>query len=202
LGKQEELLYDEHDKLVNLEKTLAHEKEKNKILSKELVVCNSSISSLKHANDDLSAKIVKLNECHASSSSIEHVLVCNRCKDVDSCISNVTMIASLNDEISKLSVQDKTCKDELEKLKYASGAYLSGRHPMIKDGIGFQRGTKENTKIHDNDHNSSKFIKEKGKAPMIHNVHSSCANVAHNAHIKNTHISHAMIASTSHSSFA
>jgi hypothetical protein len=44
---------------------------------------NSSISNLKNANDDLNAKIVKLNECHASSSSVEHVSACNRCKDVD-----------------------------------------------------------------------------------------------------------------------
>jgi hypothetical protein len=52
-------------------------------LSKELNNCNASVSSLKNANDDLNAKIVKLNECHASSSSVEHVSACNRCKDVD-----------------------------------------------------------------------------------------------------------------------
>jgi hypothetical protein len=59
---------------------------------------------------------MKLNECHTSASSIEHVSICNRCKDVDvdSCISNVTMIASFNDEIAKLTIQTKTCKDELE----------------------------------------------------------------------------------------
>jgi hypothetical protein len=34
LEKQENLLFDEHDKLVNLENALAHKKEKNKILSK------------------------------------------------------------------------------------------------------------------------------------------------------------------------
>jgi hypothetical protein len=32
LEKQEDLLFDEHDKLVNLKKALAHEKEKNKIV--------------------------------------------------------------------------------------------------------------------------------------------------------------------------
>ena len=68
----------DHDKLVNLEKVLAHEKEKNKNLSKELIDCNSSTSSLKNANDGFNAKIVKFNEYHASPSSIEHVSICNR----------------------------------------------------------------------------------------------------------------------------
>jgi hypothetical protein len=108
----------------------------------------------------------------------------------------------LNNEIAKLIVQYKTCKDELEKLKFAREDYLSGRHPMIKDGVCFQRGAKENTKIHNNGHEFPKFIKEKGKAHMIHNAHSSYANVAYNAHVENSHVSHVMIASTSHSTFA
>jgi hypothetical protein len=57
--------------------------------------CNASISNLKIENVDLNDKIAKLNECHTSS-SIEHVLICNRCKyvDTDSCIANVAKIAS------------------------------------------------------------------------------------------------------------
>jgi septal ring factor EnvC (AmiA/AmiB activator) len=66
LEKQEDLLTDETRKNEKLEKALAHEKEKIKILTHELKTCNDSISSLQCANDDLSAKIVKLNECHAS----------------------------------------------------------------------------------------------------------------------------------------
>jgi hypothetical protein len=165
LEKQEYLLFDEHGKLVNLEKALAHEKEKNKILSKELVDCNYSISMLKSDSDDLNDKIMKLNECHASSSSIKHVSICNRCKDdVDSCISNVTMIASLNDEITKLTIQAKTCNDELEMRNL-------------------------------------NMLGEKWKEPMIHDVHFACAN-ANNVHVRNAHISHAMIASKSNSSVA
>jgi hypothetical protein len=38
---------------------------------------------------------------------------------------------------------------------------MSGRYPKIKDGVGFQKGTKENTKIHVNDHKFPKFINEK-----------------------------------------
>jgi hypothetical protein len=38
-----------------------------------------------------------------------------RCKDVDvdSCITNVAKIASLNDHIGKLNAQAKTCNNEL-----------------------------------------------------------------------------------------
>jgi hypothetical protein len=49
----------------------------------------------------------------------------------------------LDDEIAKLTIQDKTCKDELEELKYARGFYMSGRHPRIKDGVGFQMKQKK-----------------------------------------------------------
>jgi hypothetical protein len=70
---------------------------------------------------------------------------------------------------------------------------LSGRRPRIKDGVGFQRGSKENTKIKINGHELPKFVKEKGKVQIVHNVHISCAN-AHvvYSHVKNDH------ASTSH----
>ena len=90
-----------------LEKALAHEKEKNKILTNELKDCNDSISSHKCANDDLFTKIDKLNGCHAPTSSIEHVTTCTRCKniDVDAFIKNVTMIRSLNDHVEKLEAK-------------------------------------------------------------------------------------------------
>jgi hypothetical protein len=49
----------------------------------------------------------------------------------------------MNDEISKLNAQTKICNDELEKIKFARGAYTSGMHPRIKDGFGFQNGAKD-----------------------------------------------------------
>lgn len=48
---------------------------------------------------------------------------------------------------------------------------MSGSH---KDGVGFHREGKDNTKSPNNGHKFPKFIKEKGNAPMI-NDHSSCA---------------------------
>jgi hypothetical protein len=52
LEKQEDILYEEHDKLVNAEKSLALEVKRNEILSSELFSCNESMSSLKSLNAD------------------------------------------------------------------------------------------------------------------------------------------------------
>jgi hypothetical protein len=122
LEKQEDILYEEHDKLVNAEKSLAFEVKKNEILSSELSSCHESICSLKRLN----ARSEKLN---IASSSVEHVYICNRCKDFDVC----------DDEVANLTAQLKICKNDCEKIKFARDAYTIGRHPSIKDGLGFQK---------------------------------------------------------------
>ena len=57
LEKKDDLLIDETLKNEKIEKALAQENEKNKILTNELKKCNDSISSLKCVNEDLFAKI-------------------------------------------------------------------------------------------------------------------------------------------------
>jgi hypothetical protein len=47
LEKQEDILYEEHDKFINVQKSLALEVKKNELLSSELSTCHDSISSLK-----------------------------------------------------------------------------------------------------------------------------------------------------------
>jgi hypothetical protein len=108
--KQEDFLYDEHDNVIEVEKSLALEIKKNEILAFDLSSCHASISSLKSINVDLNARIEKL---YVSSSSLEHVSICTRCKDhdIDACV-----IEKLNDEIAQLIVQLKTCKNEIEKM--------------------------------------------------------------------------------------
>jgi hypothetical protein len=158
------------------------------MLSYELSSCHSSITSLKSLNDDLNARIEKFN---VASSSIQHVSICAKCKDHDfnSSSNHASTIAKLNDEIAQLNVQLKTCKNEVEKVKFARDAFTIGRHPSIKNGLGFQKGTK-NTKSQ----KDLNFTKEKGKAPMansLHSVHekknhaylySHAKNVSHYAH--------------------
>ena len=79
LEKQEDNLYEEHDKCINSEKSLAVEIKKNELLSSELSSCRDSISSLKNLNADLNAKLEKVN---VASPSMEQVSICNRCKEI------------------------------------------------------------------------------------------------------------------------
>jgi chromosome segregation ATPase len=141
LEKQEDILYEEHDKLVNVEKSLALEVKKNEILSSKLSSCHESISSLKRSNTDLNARIEKLN---IVSSSVEHVSIYNRCKDFDvnACNNHASTISKLNDEVVNLTAQLKICKNKCDKIQFARDSYTIGRHPSIKDGLGFQKGTK------------------------------------------------------------
>jgi uncharacterized protein (UPF0335 family) len=100
---QEDLLVREHEKFVKLEKALSHEVEKNKILSNELTVFIDSISCLEIENVDLNAKIKELNDAHASTSTLEHISICTRCKDVDvdALIENVALIKSQIEHVAK-----------------------------------------------------------------------------------------------------
>jgi hypothetical protein len=78
--KQEDILYEEHDKFVSVQKSLTLETKRNEMLSSELSACHESISSLKILNNDLNAK---LEEANTTRSCVEHVAICNRCKDFD-----------------------------------------------------------------------------------------------------------------------
>jgi hypothetical protein len=98
-----------------------------------------------------------------ASSCVEHVVICNRCKDfnIDACNEHVSTILNLNNDVASLNSQLKTCKDNYEKLKFARDSYNIGRHPSIKDGLGFLKGTKNVTC-----QRASNLNKEKWKAPM------------------------------------
>jgi hypothetical protein len=150
-------LYEEHDKFVSVQKSLALEIKRNEMLSSELFACQESVSNLKELNDELNDKLEKAN---ATSSCVEHVVICNRCKYVNFDEHAIT-IAKLNNEVASLNAQLKTCKDDFEKLKFARDAYTIGRHPSIKDGLAFQKETKNLT-------SQKTFVlnKEKGKAPI------------------------------------
>jgi hypothetical protein len=194
-------LYEEHDKFVSVQKSLALEIKRNGfLLSSELSIYNESISSLKILNDDLNAKLEVVNK---SSPCVEHVVICNRCKDlnIDACVEHLTSIAKLNDEVASLNVQLKTWKNDFDKLKFARDAYTIGRHPSIKDGLGFQREAKNLTS-----QRAPISNKEKGKAPMASNSQKNHAFMYHgrkysrNFHYNrsyNVFDSHAMIASSS-----
>jgi hypothetical protein len=139
------------------------------MLSCELSICHESISSLKSINDDLNTKLEIANK---SSSCVEHVVICNRCKDfnVDACSEHLISISKLNDEVTSLNAQLKTSKNEFDKLKFARDTYTIGRHPLIKDGLGFKREAKNLTS-----QRAPIFNKEKGKAPMANSAQKNHA---------------------------
>jgi hypothetical protein len=122
LEKQEYILYEEHDKFISVQKSLALEIKRNEMLSSELSTCHESISSVKNLNlnDELNAKLEKVS---ATSSCVDHVVICNKCKDVDF-DEHATTIAKLNNEIASFNTQLKTCKDDYHKIKFARDVCL------------------------------------------------------------------------------
>jgi chromosome segregation ATPase len=141
--------------------SLRNDNEKLIAKAKELNVCNASISD---KNDILRAKIVELNSCKPSTSTIEHVIICTRCKDVniDAIHDHMALIKQRNDHIAKLDAKIAEHDLENEKFKFARSMLYSGRRPSIKDGIGFQKG--DNVKLNAPPQRLSNFVK--GKAPM------------------------------------
>jgi hypothetical protein len=74
------------------------------------------------------------------------------------------MIKEQNDHIAKLNAKIIEHELENEKFKFARSMLYNGRHPGIKDGIGFQQGSQSNTKL-----NAPKKLSNfvKGKTPMV-----------------------------------
>ena len=141
-----------------------------------------------------------------SDSCVEHVVICTRCKDfdIDACSEHLVLISKLNDELASLNAQLKTSKNEFDKLKFARDAYTIGRHPSIKDGLGYKREAKNLTS-----HKAPIPAKEKGKAPLAGSAkknhafmyhdrrHTRNANRSYNVFDSYVYDSHAMFASSS-----
>jgi hypothetical protein len=118
---QEDLLVKENKKFVKLKDAYALEVEKCENLSKELNICNDSISCLRTENVSLIAKIEELNACKPSTSTVEHVTICTRCRDVkiDAMNDHLAMIKEQNDHIAKLNIKIVEHELENEKFKFA-----------------------------------------------------------------------------------
>jgi hypothetical protein len=139
--------------------------ENDKLISKakDLDVCNISISNLRNENAMLHAKIDELNACKSSTSTVDHVSICMRCRDinVDAIHDHLALIKQQNDHIAQLTSKINEHEIENENFKFAMSMLYNGRRPGIKDGIGFQQG--DNVKL-----NAPKKLSNfvKGKAPM------------------------------------
>jgi hypothetical protein len=151
------------DKLNESIASLKTENDKFISKAKDLNVCNISISNLTNENAMLHAKIDELNACKPSTSSVDHVTICTRCRDinVDAIHDHLALIKQQNDHIAQLTSKINEHEIENENFKFARSMLYSGRLPAIKDGIGFQQGS--NVKL-----NAPKRLSNfvKGKAPM------------------------------------
>jgi hypothetical protein len=128
------------DKLNESLASLKFENDKLIAKAKELNVCNDAITNLRDENTILHAKIVELNTCKPSTSTVEHVTICTRCRDIniDAIRDHLALIKQQNDHIATLTAKINEHDLENEKFKFASSMLYSGRRPGIKDGIGFQ----------------------------------------------------------------
>jgi hypothetical protein len=164
---QEDLLVKENKKFVKLKNAYALEIEKCENLSKEINMCNDSISCLRIENDNLIAKIEELNVYITSTSTIENVTICTRCRyvNVDAIDDHLAMIKEQNDHKAKLNAKIVEHELENENFKFARIMLYNERRSSIKDDIGFQQGSQSNTKLNATKNKLSNFVK--GKAPMV-----------------------------------
>jgi chromosome segregation ATPase len=88
---------------------------------KDLNVCNDSISCLRDENAILNAKIEELNTYKPSTSTVEHVSICTRCRyiNVEAIDDHIAMIKQQNDHIAKLTAKINEHELENEKFKFA-----------------------------------------------------------------------------------
>jgi DNA repair exonuclease SbcCD ATPase subunit len=90
--------------------------------AKDLNVCNVSISNLNNENATLHAKIDELNTCKPSTSTVGHVSIYTRCRDVnvDDIHDHHALIKQQNDHIAQLTAKINEHEMENENFKFAS----------------------------------------------------------------------------------
>jgi hypothetical protein len=76
-----------------------------------------------------------------TTSSVDHVTICTRCRDINvhAIHDHLALIKQQNDHIAQLTSKINEHEIENENFKFARSMLYNGRHPGIKDGIGFQQ---------------------------------------------------------------
>jgi hypothetical protein len=96
--------------------------------AKDLNVCNESISNLRNKNAILHAKIDKLKTCKPSTSTVEHVVFCARCRDinVEAIHDHLALIKEQNDHIAQLTAKINEHEIENESLNLLEACSIVG----------------------------------------------------------------------------
>jgi chromosome segregation ATPase len=131
-------------KFVKLKNAFALEVEKCKNLTKELKTSNDSISCLEIENASLSAKIEELNACHVPTSTIKHVTICSRCKDVEVNAMNdhLAIFKEQNDHIAKLNAKIAEHELEMKILNLLVVCFTMGDTLTLRMGLVSNLGIK------------------------------------------------------------
>jgi predicted nuclease with TOPRIM domain len=105
--------------------------------AKDLNVCNDAISNLRNENAILHAKIEELNAYKPFTSTVDHVSICTRCRDinVDAIHDHLALIKQQNNHIAQLTPKINEHEIENENFKFARSMLYSGRHSGIKDAL-------------------------------------------------------------------
>src|SRR5688572_32660895 len=76
----------------------------------------------------LIAKIEELNACNVSTSTIEHVTICTRCRDVniDAMNDHLAMIKEQNDHIAKLNAKIAEHELKMKNLNLLVVCFIMG----------------------------------------------------------------------------
>jgi hypothetical protein len=118
-------------KIDKLNKSIASLKTENdKLISKakDLNVCNESISYLRDENAMLKSKIDELNVCKPSASSVDHVTISTRCRDinVDAIYDHLALIKQQNDHIAQLTAKINEHEIENKNLNLLEACSIMG----------------------------------------------------------------------------
>jgi hypothetical protein len=108
---------------------------------KELNVCNDSIFCLRDENAMLKSKIDELNVCKLSTSTVEHVSICTRCRDinVDAINDHLALIKQQNDHIAQLTAKINEHKIENKKLNLLEAFSIMGDALALRMALVFNR---------------------------------------------------------------
>jgi hypothetical protein len=84
-----------------------------------------------------------------STSIVEHVTICTRCRDVnvDAMNDQITMIKEQNDHIAKLNAKIVEHELENEKFRFARSMLYNGRCTGIKMALASNKGAKATSNL-------------------------------------------------------
>jgi hypothetical protein len=97
-------------------------------------------------NDILHAKIVELKSCKPSTSTIEHVSICTRCRDinVDTIHDHLALIKKQNDHIAQLNAKINEHDLENENFNLLEACSIMGDALASRMALASKRGTMSN----------------------------------------------------------